>query len=84
MRLWAMREHGSLEVPLRLRNAPTRLMRDLGHGAGYRYAHDEADAFAAGESYFPEDMTPRHYYHPVARGSGLSAGTESQGLHAEP
>jgi putative ATPase len=35
------REHGSLEVPLRLRNAPTRLMRDLGHGAGYRYAHDE-------------------------------------------
>lgn len=62
------REHGSLEVPLHLRNAPTRLMRDLGHSVGYRYAHDEADAFAAGENYFPEDMAPRHYYHPVARG----------------
>ncbi len=62
------REHGSLDVPLHLRNAPTRLMRELGHGAGYRYAHDEADAFAAGENYFPEDMGPRHYYHPVARG----------------
>jgi putative ATPase len=59
---------GSLDVPMHLRNAPTRLMKELGHGDGYRYAHDEADAFAAGVSYFPDDMAPRRYYHPVARG----------------
>ncbi|MFQ5938001.1 MAG: replication-associated recombination protein A, partial [Acidiferrobacterales bacterium] len=62
------REHGSLEVPLHLRNAPTRLMRELGHGADYRYAHDEPNAYAAGESYFPEGMKPKRYYHPVPRG----------------
>lgn len=59
---------GSLDVPMHLRNAPTRLMKELGHGDGYRYAHDEDDAFAAGVSYFPDDMEPRRYYHPVARG----------------
>ena len=62
------REHGSLEVPLRLRNAPTRLMKQLGYGEGYRYAHDEPDAVAAGERYFPDDMPERRYYHPVPRG----------------
>ncbi|HEX2138391.1 MAG TPA: replication-associated recombination protein A [Woeseiaceae bacterium] len=61
-------EFGSLDVPLHLRNAPTRLMKDLGYGEGYRYAHDEADAIAAGERYFPEDMPERRYYHPVPRG----------------
>jgi putative ATPase len=61
-------EFGSLDVPLHLRNAPTRLMQDLGYGKDYRYAHDEADAFAAGERYFPEDMPERRYYHPVPRG----------------
>ena len=59
---------GSLDVPERLRNAPTTLMKELGHGDGYRYAHDEADAFAAGENYFPDDMPPTTYYHPVPRG----------------
>ncbi|MGD8689454.1 MAG: replication-associated recombination protein A [Gammaproteobacteria bacterium] len=59
---------GSLEVPLHLRNAPTRLMKELGYGKGYRYAHDEEDAYAAGESYFPADMGERTYYHPVPRG----------------
>jgi putative ATPase len=59
---------GSLEVPLRLRNAPTRLMKDLGYGSGYRYAHDEPEAYAAGERYFPDDMPARRYYHPVPRG----------------
>ena len=59
---------GSLDVPERLRNAPTTLMKELGHGDGYRYAHDEADAFAAGEDYFPDDMPPTTYYHPVPRG----------------
>jgi putative ATPase len=61
-------EHGSLEVPMHLRNAPTRLTKELGYGDGYRYAHDEADGLAVGESYFPEDMPVAKYYHPVARG----------------
>ncbi len=59
---------GSLEVPLHLRNAPTRLMKDLGYGEEYRYAHDEKDGHAAGERYFPDDMSPVKYYHPVPRG----------------
>jgi putative ATPase len=60
--------YGSLEVPLRLRNAPTGLMKDLGYGSGYRYAHDEPEAYAAGERYFPDDMPDRRYYHPTPRG----------------
>jgi putative ATPase len=60
--------YGTLDVPLHLRNAPTRLMKDLGYGKGYRYAHDEPDAFAAGEKYFPDAVEPRRYYHPVPRG----------------
>jgi len=62
------RRHGSLEVPTRLRNAPTALMKGLGYGAGYRYAHDEPDAFAAGERYFPDGMEDARYYEPVERG----------------
>jgi putative ATPase len=61
-------EFGSLEVPLHLRNAPTRLMKELGYGENYRYAHDEEGAIASGERYFPDDMTARTYYHPVPRG----------------
>ena len=60
--------NGTLEVPLRLRNAPTSLMKGLGYGAGYRYAHDEPDAYAAGESYFPDGMPAARYYEPVERG----------------
>jgi putative ATPase len=60
--------YGSLDVPLRLRNAPTRLMKELGHGSGYRYAHDEPQAYAAGERYLPDDMPDRRYYHPTTRG----------------
>ena len=63
-----VKELGSLEVPLHLRNAPTRLMKQLGHGKNYRYAHDEPDAYAAGERYFPDAMPDRQYYRPVARG----------------
>jgi putative ATPase len=59
---------GSLPVPAHLRNAPTGLAKSRGHGQGYRYAHDEEDGFAAGEQYFPEEMPPRKYYHPVPRG----------------
>jgi putative ATPase len=60
--------YGSLEVPLQLRNAPTRLMKELGYGSGYRYAHDEPEAFAAGERYLPDSMPDTRYYHPVPRG----------------
>ncbi len=59
---------GSLGVPLHLRNAPTRLMKSLDYGKAYRYAHDEPDAYAAGENYFPTEMTQRIYYQPVMRG----------------
>jgi putative ATPase len=62
------RSQGSLEVPLHLRNAPTRLMKNLGYGKDYRYAHDEPDAYAAGETYFPDGLPPRQYYQPVPRG----------------
>jgi len=55
-------------VPMHLRNAPTRLMKDLGYGKGYRYAHDEEGAYAAGERYFPEGMEPEHWYRPTDRG----------------
>jgi len=68
------REFGTLEVPLHLRNAPTRLMKDLGYGDDYRYAHDEEDGVALGETYFPEDMPVRKYYHPVPRGLELKIG----------
>jgi putative ATPase len=62
---------GTLEVPLKLRNAPTRLMKELGYGRDYRYAHDEPGAFAAGERYLPEGMPDRRYYRPVPRGLEL-------------
>jgi len=62
------KEFGSLEVPMHLRNAPTGLMKELGYGEKYRYAHDEDDAVAVGENYFPEDMPAVKYYHPVPRG----------------
>jgi len=58
----------SLDVPEHLKNAPTQFMKQLGYGKDYRYAHDEEDAFAAGESYFPEVLGEKQYYHPVARG----------------
>ena len=64
-------EFGSLEVPMHLRNAPTKLMKELGYGDKYRYAHAEEGALAAGEKYFPDDMDARKYYHPVARGLEL-------------
>jgi putative ATPase len=62
---------GTLEVPLHLRNAPTRLMRELGYGKGYRYAHDEPGALAPGQTHFPDAMAPRQYYDPVPRGLEL-------------
>jgi putative ATPase len=61
-------EDGSREVPIHLRNAPTKLMKELGYGRAYRYAHDEPDAYAAGETYLPEDMPEPNWYQPTPRG----------------
>lgn len=61
-------KYGSLEVPMHIRNAPTGLMKRLGYGKNYRYAHDEPEAYAAGESYFPEKIGEKQYYFPVERG----------------
>ncbi len=58
----------SRPVPVHLRNAPTKLMKELGYGHAYRYAHDEPEAYAAGENYFPEDMPPVRFYEPTPRG----------------
>jgi putative ATPase len=65
---------GSLEVPLHLRNAPTRLMKEIGYGKGYRYAHDEPGGYAAGERYFPDEMPDRRYYVPAPRGLEIKIG----------
>jgi putative ATPase len=62
------KRRGSLEVPLHLRNAPTGLMKKLDYGRDYRYAHDEPDAYAAGENYFPEGLEGTRYYYPADRG----------------
>ena len=63
-----VKQQGTLAVPVHLRNAPTRLMKNLGYGKAYRYSHDEPDAYSAGQTYFPDEMTPTQYYHPVSRG----------------
>jgi putative ATPase len=65
---------GTLDVPLRFRNAPTRLMKGLGYGRDYRYAHDEPDAYVPGERYLPDEMPDRRYYRPVPRGLELKIG----------
>jgi putative ATPase len=63
-----VRNDKSRPVPEHLRNAPTRLMKELGYGREYRYAHDEPEAYAAGENYFPDDMTPPQFYAPTLHG----------------
>jgi putative ATPase len=73
---------GTLDVPLRFRNAPTGLMKDLGFGRDYRYAHEEPDAYVAGERYLPDDMPDRRYYRPVARGLELKIGEALARLRA--
>lgn len=62
------RQSGSLGVPVHLRNAPTKLMKSLDYGKEYRYAHNEPEAYAAGENYFPDELVGRQYYQPVDRG----------------
>lgn len=63
-----IRSQPSYEVPFHLRNAPTKLMKQLGYGHGYRYPHDEDSGYAAGENYFPEALKGKHYYEPTERG----------------
>jgi putative ATPase len=69
-----VRKDGTRPVPLHLRNAPTRLMKDLDYGKDYRYAHDEEGGFAAGENYFPEGMRAPQFYRPVERGLEIKIG----------
>ena len=64
----AARDSGTLEVPLHLRNAPTKLMKELGHGRDYRYAHDHEDAYVGDEAYLPEELAGRRFYAPTDRG----------------
>ncbi|MDE2119610.1 MAG: recombination factor protein RarA, partial [Betaproteobacteria bacterium] len=81
-----VRRHGSAPVPMHLRNAPTRLMREIGAGAQYRYAHDEPGAFAAGERYFPLGMPETRLYRPTPRGLEARLGerlSELRRLHRD-
>jgi len=73
---------GTRPVPMHLRNAPTRLMKELDYGKGYRYAHDEADGFAAGESYLPEDMASPGFYRPAERGLEIRIAEKLRQLRA--
>ena len=70
----------SYDVPMHLRNAPTQLMKDMNYGAEYRYAHNEEDGFAAGETYFPNELDPREYYQPVERGLEIKIGEKLKAL----
>jgi len=75
-----IKSEGTRPVPLHLRNAPTALMKDLDYGKAYRYAHDEPDAFAAGESYWPDGMTPPTLYEPVERGLEIKIAEKMRAL----
>ncbi len=77
-----IRQDPDYEVPVHLRNAPTKLLKSMGHGDSYRYAHDEAHAFAAGESYLPDAIHQRRYYEPVDRGLEIKLSEKRQRLDA--
>lgn len=78
-----IKQRGSLEVPLALRNAPTSLMKDLDYGKGYRYAHDEPDGFAAGATYLPDELSGQQYYHPQPRGLEIRIGERLEELRRQ-
>lgn len=80
-RTWVQRD-GTRAVPMHLRNAPTRLMQKLGHGQGYRYAHDEPEAFAAGACYWPDDLPAQRFYAPVGRGLEIKIAEKINRLRA--
>lgn len=75
-----VKKDGSRPVPMHLRNAPTKLMKDLDYGKGYRYAHDEAGGFAAGETYLPDGMAGTQFYRPVDRGLEIRIGDKLREL----
>jgi putative ATPase len=75
-----IKSEGTRPVPLHLRNAPTALMKDLDYGKAYRYAHEEPEGFAAGESYWPDDMTPPTLYEPVERGLEIKIAEKMRAL----
>lgn len=77
-----VRQDGSRPVPAHLRNAPTALLRQLGHGAAYRYPHDEPDGYAAGERYWPDGVEPPTWYQPVRRGLEIQIADKLARLHA--
>ena len=77
-----VKNEGTRPVPMHLRNAPTRLMKDLDYGKGYRYAHDEADGFAAGERYLPDGMASPGFYRPVERGLEIRIAEKLRQLRA--
>ena len=78
-----IKKDGTRPVPLHLRNAPTKLMKELDYGKNYRYAHDEEDGFAAGENYFPEGLAEPNFYRPVARGLELKIAEKLQTLRSK-
>ena len=71
---------GSLDVPKHIRNAPTQLMKDLDYAKNYRYAHDEDEGYAAGESYLPDAIQDEHFYYPVERGMEIKIKEKMQHL----
>jgi putative ATPase len=75
-----VKQDKSREVPVHLRNAPTKLMKELGHGHAYRYAHDEPNAYAAGETYLPDGIPDPHWYQPVPRGLEIKIGEKMERL----
>ncbi len=75
-----VKQFGSLDVPMHLRNAPTRLMKEMDYGKDYRYAHDEAEGYAGREQYFPTEMGEKQYYHPVDRGLEIKIAEKLQYL----
>jgi putative ATPase len=81
-RAWVQKDV-SRPVPMHLRNAPTKLMKELGHGDGYRYAHDEPDGVAAGERYLPDGMPDQAFYQPVSRGLEIKIGERLAQLRSQ-
>jgi putative ATPase len=77
-----IKKDGTRPVPMHLRNAPTKLMKELDYGKNYRYAHDEEGAFAAGESYLPEGMPEPGFYRPVERGLEIKIAEKMRTLRA--
>lgn len=76
------RERGTLDVPMHIRNAPTKLMKNLGYAEGYRYAHNEDEGYAAGETYLPDELVGTRYYQPVPRGLEIKIGEKLERLRA--